>query len=170
MLPANEAQLIERAKALVPTLAARAEACEQAGQLPEETVQDFVAAGFYDIAKPTDYGGYGYSPEVLFNVAMELARGRPSSAWCLCLIGVHNWEPGLMHRRAAQDLWGEDSSARYSSSYAPFGTVTQASGGYRLSGQWEWSSGSQHCTWVMLGGLLHTDGGAPEQIAMSTLR
>lgn len=162
----TEAELIERAKALVPALAERAQACEDLRRLPAETLRDFEDAGFYEIAKPKAYGGYEMSPEVLFNVAMELARGCPSSAWCMCLIGVHNWEPGLMDPGAAEDLWGVDPQARFSSSYAPFGKIEQAPGGYNLSGHWEWSSGSDHCSWVMLGAMLPIDDGPPQQIAM----
>ena len=71
-----------------------------------------------------------------------------------------------MNPQAAQDLWGEDPTALYSSSYAPFGKVEQVEGGYNLSGRWEWSSGSNHCSWVMLGGMLLSEEAPPEQIAM----
>jgi 3-hydroxy-9,10-secoandrosta-1,3,5(10)-triene-9,17-dione monooxygenase len=162
----TESELIERARALVPVLAGRAQACEEARALSAETVADFQEAGFYRIAQPKAYGGFQMSPEVLFNVAIELARGCPSSAWCLCLIGVHNWEPGLMDPRAAQDLWSDDPHARYSSSYAPFGELERVEGGYRLHGRWEWSSGADHCSWVILGALLKNPEAAPVQIAL----
>jgi 3-hydroxy-9,10-secoandrosta-1,3,5(10)-triene-9,17-dione monooxygenase len=71
-----------------------------------------------------------------------------------------------MDPRAAEDLWGEDPQARFSSSYAPFGKIEQVEGGYSLSGRWEWSSGSDHCSWVMLGAMLPPDDGPPQQIAM----
>ena len=70
-----------------------------------------------------------------------------------------------MDPRAGQDLWGEDPTARYSSSYAPFGKIDKVKNGYRLSGRWEWSSGSDHCSWVMLGGILMVDD-HPQQLAM----
>ncbi|MCZ6617593.1 MAG: acyl-CoA dehydrogenase family protein [Gammaproteobacteria bacterium] len=164
MIP-QESELIARAQALVPVLAERAAACEAARRLLPETLEDFVQAGFYRICQPRAYGGYEMSPEVLFNVAMELAVGCPSSAWCLCLIGVHNWEPGLMDPQAADDLWGVDPDIRYSSSYAPFGKAEHTTGGYRLSGRWEWSSGCDHCDWAILGGKLAGDDGPP-QMAM----
>ena len=166
MNPSRE-DLIAEAEALVPILAERASACEEARQLLPETVRDFEQAGFYRISQPKMFGGYELSPEVLFEVAMILAQGCPSSAWCLCLIGVHNWEPGLMDMRAAEDLWSMDDQVRYSSSYAPLGKVVPEAGGYRLSGRWEWSSGSNHCSWVMLGGMLPVVGDLPpEQIAL----
>ena len=163
MQPA-ESELIKRARQLVPILVERAQLCEQARQLPQETLDDFVNAGFYRICQPAAYGGYEMSPEVLFNVSMVLAQGCPSSAWCVCLVGVHNWELGLMDPQAARDMWEKDPDTRFSSSYAPFGKVEEKDGGYQLSGRWQWSSGSDHCNWVMLGGVLHLDN-RPEPIA-----
>ena len=77
----GEAELIERARKLVPVLRERAARTEEYRQLLPETLADFVAAGFYRILQPALYGGYEMSPLVVFRVAMELARGCPSSAW-----------------------------------------------------------------------------------------
>jgi 3-hydroxy-9,10-secoandrosta-1,3,5(10)-triene-9,17-dione monooxygenase len=41
-----------------------------------------------------------------------------------------------------------------SSSYAPTGKVKQVEGGYQVSGRWSFSSGSDHATWVLLGGIV----------------
>lgn len=150
----TEAELLGRARRLTPILRERAQRTEEARQLLPETLQDFVNAGFYRILQPARHGGYEMSPLTLFRVAMELAKGCPSSAWCLCLVAVHNWEVALLDPRAAEDLWGKDPEARASSSYAPFGKITPVEGGYRVSGRWSWSSGSDHCSWVILGGVV----------------
>ena len=34
----------------------------------------------------------------------------------------------------------------------------RVTGGFRLSGRWGWSSGSAHCTWVLLGAIVPGDG------------
>jgi len=150
----TEQQLIERSRKLVPVLRERAARTEELRRVPDETIADFVEAGFYRILQPAAYGGYEMSPLTLFRVVIELAKACPSSAWCLCLVTVHNWEASLMDPRAAEDLWGKDSSTRFSSSYAPFGKVTRVEGGYRLSGRWSWSSGADHCSWAILGGVV----------------
>jgi 3-hydroxy-9,10-secoandrosta-1,3,5(10)-triene-9,17-dione monooxygenase len=149
----SEAELLERARRLVPVLLERAQATEEHRAVLSETVEDFANAGFYRILQPARYGGYELSPLTLFKVAMELAKGCPSSAWCLSLITVHNWELALMDPRAAEDVWSSDPATRFSSSYAPFGKVTRVEGGFRISGRWSWSSGSNHCSWVILGGI-----------------
>ena len=47
-----EAELIERAKALVPVLAERAQACEDGRRLPDETLQDFRMLVFTRLPNP----------------------------------------------------------------------------------------------------------------------
>lgn len=154
-------EMMSRARSLTPVLRARAKATEDNRSVLPETVRDFVDAGFYRMLQPALYGGYEMHPLALFRVAMELAKGCPSSAWCLCLVAVHNWEVGLLDPRAAQDLWAADPEARISSSYAPFGQVERVEGGFRISGRWPWSSGSDHCQWAMLGGVAPREGAGP---------
>ncbi|NWH07457.1 MAG: acyl-CoA dehydrogenase family protein [Alphaproteobacteria bacterium] len=156
----TEAELLERARKLAPVLRERAQRTEDARQMLPETVADFVDAGFYRILQPRKYGGYELPPMTLFRVVIELAKGCPSSAWCLCLVTVHNWEASLMDPKAAEDLWGKDPDARISSSYAPSGKITRVDGGFRLSGRWSWSSGADHCSWVILGGIVPAAEGA----------
>jgi 3-hydroxy-9,10-secoandrosta-1,3,5(10)-triene-9,17-dione monooxygenase len=75
------------------------------------------------------------------------------------VVGVHPWQVALFADEAQQAVWGEDTNTRLSSSYAPTGKATVSEGGYRLSGKWSFSSGCDHCTWVLLGGLVFNDDG-----------
>lgn len=144
-------ELISKAERLVPALAERAPHCEVLRRVPDETVDELTAAGLYRVSQPAKYGGYELSPKVIFDIAMVLARGCPSTAWCYCLVAVHNWEIGLLDPRIADDIWGADTNARISSSYAPFGRMKRVDGGFELSGRWPWSSGCDHCDWVNVG-------------------
>ncbi len=69
----------------------------------------------------------------------------------------------MYDEKAQQEVWGEDDNTLVSSSYAPMGQVTPVEGGFQFSGHWQWSSGSEHCDWALLGGLIFPpEGGAPE--------
>ncbi len=139
-----EQEIVARAQALIPVLRERADATEKARMVPVETIRDFKEAGFFRILQPRRWGGYEMHPNVLNKVLMELARGCPSSAWNVMVLGVHPFELGLLDPRCGDELWGADDSRLVSSSYAPFGTVTAVDGGYRLNGDWLTSSGCDH--------------------------
>lgn len=87
-----------------------------------------------------------------------------STAWVYGVVAVHNWQLALFDPRAADEVWSQDRSVLIASSYMPKGQVQRVEGGYRFSGHWGYSSGIDHCRWVLLGGLVPpADGqGAPE--------
>ena len=151
--------LLSKAAGLVPVLRSRERAALAAGQVPVETIDDFVKAGFFKVLQPVRYGGWELPPKVYFDIARTLAQGCMSSAWVYAVVAVHNWQLALFDDRAAQDVWGKNPNTRMSSSYMPVGKVEVVEGGYRLSGRWAFSSGSAHCDWVILGA------GVPAKVA-----
>lgn len=163
MHPANSL-LLERARALRPVLEARAETCAAMRRVPDETIDDFVSAGFFSMLQPTRWGGLETDPNVFFDVVTELASACPSSAWVLGVVAVHAWQLALFPLEAQTEVWGKDPHTRISSSYMPVGVVTRTEGGYRLSGKWGFSSGVDHCDYLFLGAMVPsaTTDGAPE--------
>ncbi len=149
-------QLIEAAIAMGPALVQRKAQCTADNRVPDETVAEFEQAGFFKILQPEQWGGYAMDPQVFYTVGLEIARFCPSSAWILGVIAVHNWQLAVFDDRAAQDVWADDPSVLLSSSYAPVGKVKVVEGGFRLSGRWSFSSGSEHCKWAFLGAVVPT--------------
>ena len=151
---------IERARQLVPALQERAARADELRRVPEETIADFQAAGFFRMLQPKRFGGFEVDPQVFYEVQTLIATGCPSSAWVLGVVTVHSWQLALFDDRAQQDVWGDDTSTLISSSYAPTGKVTRVDAGFRISGRWSFSSGCDHCQWIFLGGFAPTDPGA----------
>jgi len=149
-------ELLERARALVPALRERAQATEDARQLLAATVSDFKASGLLEIATPERFGGNGHEIDLMFNVAMELGRGCGSSAWCYAVWDIHNWMVGHWPLAGQEDYFATGPSMLSSSSFAPAGRLEPVDGGYRLSGHWEFSSGSNAGTWALLGAMSQT--------------
>ena len=155
----SEAEIVARAEAMIPMLRAKADAVEAARQVPADTIQAFKDAGFFRILQPKRWGGYEMNPNVLNKVLMELARGCPSSAWNVMVLGVHPFEVGLLPAKVGDELWSEDNSKLVSSSYAPFGTVAKIEGGYKLNGEWLTSSGCDHAAGgAFVGGRVEENG------------
>jgi len=149
-------ELINAARAMGPALRERRTRAKADGRVPDETVAEFTRAGFFKILQPEQWGGYAMDPQVFYAVGLEVARFCPSSAWILGVIAVHNWQLAVFDDQAAQDVWADDPAVLISSSYAPVGKVKVVDGGFRLSGRWSFSSGSEHCKWVFLGAVVPT--------------
>src|SRR5689334_19786934 len=54
----TQAEIIARARALIPTLAARAAQGERERRIPKETIADMQAAGLFRVLQPKRWGGY----------------------------------------------------------------------------------------------------------------
>lgn len=146
--------LIDRARALVPMLAERAYAADRDGRVLPETIKAIDDAGLYRVLQAKRWGGYELDPRVFYTIQMTLAEGCMSTAWMYGVLGVHPWQLALFPEQAQQDVWAKNNGTRIASTYMPTGKATPVDGGYRFSGRWGFSTGSEHCEWVFLGGLL----------------
>ena len=145
---------LDRVRALLPTLRARALDAEQLRRLPDQTFNDFQEAGLFRCLQPKRFDGYELDPVTFYQAIMEVGAVCGSSAWILGILGVHNWHLALFPPRAQEDVWGEDTSIQLSTSLAPTGTVERVDGGFRLRGRWSFSSGCDFCHWAVLGGMV----------------
>jgi 3-hydroxy-9,10-secoandrosta-1,3,5(10)-triene-9,17-dione monooxygenase len=155
--------ILARAQTLATKLAERARAADELRRLPDETVADLKAGGFFRLLQPSRWGGAEIDPVTFFDVQMTLAAACPSTAWVFGVVGVHNWQLALFPLQSQQEVWSGDPDTLISSSYAPTGKVERAEDGYRISGRWSFSSGCDHCQWVFLGGLVPSEKG-PEML------
>ena len=143
---------------LLPVLRDRAQETEDARRVPAESVKALQETGFFKLLQPRRYGGVEADPVSFYTAVKLIAGACGSTGWVASILGVHPWHVALFDARAQQEVWGEDTDARISSSYAPMGEATVVDGGYRLSGRWSFSSGCDHCSWVLLGGPAFADG------------
>ena len=150
---------LDRARSLAPVLRERAFAAEQARRISDETIAELKEAGLFRILQPARFGGFELDPQVFLEAAMIVAAACGSTGWVYSVVGVHNWQLGLMSEQAQEDVWGQDQDTLICSSYTPRGNVEIVDGGYRLSGRWSFSSGCDHAQWAILGGVATDDAG-----------
>ncbi|SEB68196.1 3-hydroxy-9,10-secoandrosta-1,3,5(10)-triene-9,17-dione monooxygenase oxygenase subunit [Streptomyces sp. TLI_105] len=144
-------------RALAPALRERAAEAEALRRVPDASVGELEAAGFFRLLRPGAYGGLAADPAVFYAAVHEIAKACGSTGWAASVLGVHPWYVAQFDPRAQEEVWGADESTRICSSHAPTGKVTPVDGGFRLSGRWHFSAGCDHARWALLGGLV-TDG------------
>jgi 3-hydroxy-9,10-secoandrosta-1,3,5(10)-triene-9,17-dione monooxygenase len=148
------APALDAVRDLLPRFRDRAEECERARAVPEESVKELDAAGFFQFLQPRRYDGLEGDPVDFFEGVRLISSADASTGWIASVLSVHAWQLALFPAAAQQAVWGTDPHTRVSSSYAPTGRVTAVDGGYRVSGRWSFSSGCTHADWVLLGGLV----------------
>jgi alkylation response protein AidB-like acyl-CoA dehydrogenase len=163
-LPEDERAMLDRARALVPRLAARALAAAAARRLPPETIAEYHAAGILRILQPRRFGGRQGRFSLFSRIVEELTYGCASSAWVYAVLAEHQWIIAQYPEEAQIDVWGDDPEAVASSSLAPRAAAKRVTGGWRLSGRYSFSSGCDYAQWAILGAFLG-EMGDPQHIA-----
>lgn len=146
--------VLDAVRDLLPQFRDRADEAERLRVVPESSIKDLEASGFFRMLQPRRYDGLESDPVDFYAAVRMIASACGSTGWVSSVLGVHPWQVALFHDKAQQAVWGEDTSTRLSSSYAPTGKAVLADGGYQLSGRWSFSSGCDHASWVLLGGLV----------------
>jgi 3-hydroxy-9,10-secoandrosta-1,3,5(10)-triene-9,17-dione monooxygenase len=146
--------VLDGVRDLLPSFRERADDCERLRVVPESSVKELEETGFFRLLQPRRFDGLEADPVDFYTAVRDIASACGSTGWISSVIGVHPWQVALFADEAQQAVWGSDTSTRLSSSYAPTGKAVQADGGFRLSGKWSFSSGCDHCQWVLLGGLV----------------
>jgi 3-hydroxy-9,10-secoandrosta-1,3,5(10)-triene-9,17-dione monooxygenase len=151
----------EAVQDLLPGIAARADQAEQDRRVPVETIAELQEAGVFKMLQPKRWGGLEADPVEFYDVIRTIASVCGSTGWVSSVVGVHPWQLALFPNEAQTEVWGSDNSTLVSSSYAPTGKLTPVEGGYQATGRWSFSSGCDHCSWVLLGAMVIGPEGKP---------
>jgi 3-hydroxy-9,10-secoandrosta-1,3,5(10)-triene-9,17-dione monooxygenase len=156
----SEAHAVKNAvRDLLPTLRERADETERLPTVPDSSIKELEETGFFRLLQPRRFDGFEADPVDFYTCVRDIAGACGSTGWVSSVLGVHPWQIALFADEAQQAVWGEDTSVRASSSYAPTGKAVVTEGGFNLSGRWSFSSGCAHATWVLLGGLVFNEEG-----------
>jgi len=152
---------LAKADEFVPFLRTRNEEIEQSRQLPSDIAERFVEAGFYSLLVADAYGGGEVSPPTFFQVVERLAQGDASAAWCVMVGATTGLLSGYMSPDVARDVFASDKKVITAGVFAPRGKAVPEGEGYRVSGEWQWGSGTPNAHWVA-GGCMVMDGSKPK--------
>ena len=159
-------EAIKRAKNLATKIKPRFKITEELRQQPQENIQDFIDSGLVRAMVPKRWGGHELGFNTLFRTAAEVAKADPSAGWVYSLLVAHGWMLAFFSDEAQRDVWETDPDATIATTFNPFSgnEMVSVEGGYRVSGQWGFSSGIDHSDWVLIQGNIdvNEDGAAKE--------
>jgi 3-hydroxy-9,10-secoandrosta-1,3,5(10)-triene-9,17-dione monooxygenase len=161
------AEMIARAKALIPLIREQQDGAEERGYYGEELHRRFVEAGFSRCLQPRRYGGYEFDLKTFLEVMVAISTGDPGTGWCLTLGSSHAWVVGGLFPEDVQtEVFAPDGDFRCPHPASPTAEATPVDGGYRITGKLPYASGIPYATWALGGALVPSpeEGGEPRAI------
>ena len=155
-------RVIDHVTDLADQLRDQAWEAEKIGKLTDDTVKTMKAAGNIRMLQPAEHGGLEVHPREFAETVMALAALDPSAGWVNGVVGVHPYQLAYADPRVATEIWADDVDIWVASPYAPQGIATPADGGYIFNGRWQFSSGTDHCDWIILGAMVGDENGKPQ--------
>ena len=145
-------ELIALVTAVGPKLRERAPQGTAQRKIPAENIADLVATGALRACLPKRWGGFELPFGAHSDVALEIARYDGSTGWVAGIIGSHNWWLGKFNPAAQEEILSGNPNVLVAAAFASkHGSLaTPVDGGYRLTGEWIWTSGVDHCSWCGL--------------------
>ncbi|WP_327712180.1 acyl-CoA dehydrogenase family protein [Streptomyces sp. NBC_00464] len=146
--------VLEAVEARADEIRALGPANEALGRLDDQAAKILRDVGAMRMLQPKTYGGLELHPREFAETVMRIAALDGATGWVTGVVGVHPWEMAMADPRVQQEIWGEDPDTWIASPYAPMGLLRPVDGGYVFNGRWQFSSGTDHCRWIFLGGFL----------------
>ena len=139
---------LERASLLAQDVADNAERIDADRQMPPELAGRLADDGFFRLLLPRSHGGAELPHPDFRRILRIFAREDASVAWCLNQNNVFSTNAGRMPEQTARDIWSEPRAVVTNGPPTAASKAVPVDGGYRLSGRWNFSSGSDHATWI----------------------
>ncbi len=138
--------LVERAQALAPLIAREADEIERTRRLTAPVVSALIENGLYRALLPQSFGGAEVAPEIFMQMLEEVAKADASTAWCLGQCGVCAMTAAYLDPDAAQEIFNVAPGILAWGAIAH--EVHVVPGGYRVTGRWDFASGSRQASWL----------------------
>lgn len=124
------------------------------GRLTDAAARILIDSGGFRLLQAHSHGGYESDVRDFLAWVRAVARANPSAGWIAGVVGVHPWEIALHDERLQDEIFGDDPTTLAASPYAPMGRAIPCDGGFTLTGHWQYSTGTDHCDWIILGGIV----------------
>ncbi len=144
----NPVSQVVAARTLAPEIKARAEEIETGRRLPADLAQKFAEAGMFRIALPNAFNGDELHPADIVRVIEEVSRADGSAGWCVMIGGTTATLAAFLPDRWARELYGTNVNIITGGSTPPTGKAVPVAGGHKVTGRWQWGSGTQNCQWI----------------------
>lgn len=147
---------------LLPEIAGRAQEMEEARRLPADLARKIAATGAFRMVTPKVFGGLELSPREIVETVEAIAAANASAGWCVMIGATTALNAAYMAPDHAREIYA-DPLGITGGVFAPMGRAVIEGDHYRVTGRWQWGSGSANCTWLC-GGCTVWEGGEMKRL------
>lgn len=140
------AEYLRRVHNLAPSIEAAADEIEDRRDLPEALFAALRERGLFRLVQPEAYGGAELDPPSLVQVIEAIARRDASTAWCVGQTNICAMTAAYLEPAVVAEIFGPDTGIL---AWGPGpGRADVVADGFRVSGNFDFASGSRLATWL----------------------
>ncbi len=144
-------EALRRAHELIPFLREQAPKCEELRRLTPAVMDALNRNGLLRYLQPKVRGGMELPFTAYYDIPEILSRGDINVGWTVTNLASHHRTIAWYDPKAQEEVWGENPDVGIASGIAfQQGRGRPADGGIALSGEWNFSSGTDHSDWSLL--------------------
>ncbi|WP_374527489.1 acyl-CoA dehydrogenase family protein [Novosphingobium sp.] len=151
-MPATDAELIARARALAPAIRARAAQTAEQRKPHDDSIRDLIDAELIQMFVPKRWGGSEASLKTMLDVVEIISAACPSTGWIAAFYISHNIYVAKFPEATQEELFGPYGYTLLPAASAADMDARKVAGGWEVSGQASWGSGVMHADWVLMSG------------------
>ncbi|WP_019819085.1 acyl-CoA dehydrogenase family protein [Saccharomonospora saliphila] len=123
---------------------------DEARRLAPSVVEALLAAGFSRLFVPTRWGGRAGSFTELLHAVAAVGEACTSAAWSAGLAAGSSRMAAFLPLEGQSELWAANPDVPIACALNPAGSATPVPGGWLLTGEWPYASGSDFSEWALL--------------------
>jgi alkylation response protein AidB-like acyl-CoA dehydrogenase len=145
-------QKLDGARELRELIRRYRDATDEARQLAQPVVEALARLGVFRALVPASAGGEEWAWPTWLQVVEELSTVEGAVGWNAGVGSAANAiVSGWVSADVGRTVFGQDPIGLVAGAGAPAGTARPVDGGYRVSGRWQFGSGSPHACWFLAG-------------------
>lgn len=141
-------QLIASARDLIPAIDRASARIERERRLPPEILEALYDARLFRMTIPRSCNGEEVEPATLFQVVEALAQGDASVAWCVGQANGVATASAYLAAPVRDAIFGGRTAVVAAGPNNRKALAVTCDGGYRVTGNWRFASGSNHAAWL----------------------
>jgi alkylation response protein AidB-like acyl-CoA dehydrogenase len=135
-------ELIGRARELIPLIDRAGDRIERERRIPDDVLDALRGAAVSPLI-PRSCDGEEVEPATLFEVIEAIAQGDASVGWCVGQGSGVSMTAAYVKPEVARAVFGDKRAVAACGPNNPKATAIACDGGFRLTGQWGFASGSR---------------------------